>query len=152
MHSKLRQQRTLIFLALCLSIAIISLAVILWPRQCGGLLNTDDELTFYFVTPVFSDDASLPDLIPEQWTLDPNSDKYKEIFSIMDEYLCHISLGSLSKNNHATWVTVYNSEGLPVFEYMGTNKVQILGTNYSIYGSENSGSNMINSIHSILSD
>lgn len=113
-------------------------------------MRSEDRLTFYFVTSVFSDKSSLPDVIPEQWTLDADSDEYQEILNTMDQYLCHISMGGLSKNNHAMWMTVYNSEGMPIIEYMGTNKIRILGTTYSFYGGEVSGTAMMDTIHSIL--
>ena len=151
MLSKLKQRKRLIIAVFCLSVISIWGGVILWPRQCGSFLYSEGDLTFYFVTPIFSDESSLPELITEQWTLDASSKEYQEIISIMDKYLCHISLGGLTKNNHATWVIVYNSNGIPIVEYQGTNRVRILGTTYSIYGTKDNGTNMINSIHSILS-
>lgn len=150
MLSKIRQRKDIILVALCVSLTLVFLSFILWPRPCGDFLRQENELTFYFVTPIFSDASPLPNLIPEQRTLDFNSDEFQEILSIMDKYLCHITLDNSSKNNHATWVTVYNADGFPVFTYTGTNRFCILGTNYSIYGSEDDASNMINSIHAIL--
>ena len=148
----MKKRKRLIITVLCLSVISVLGGIVLYPRPCGSLLRSEGGLTFYFVTPVFSDKSSLPDFIPEQWTLDTNSDEYQEILDIMDQHLCHIAMGGLSKNNHAMWVTVYNSDGVPIIEYMGTNKIRILGTTYSFYGAEVSGNNMMDTIHSILSD
>ena len=143
-------RKRIIIAVLCLSVISVFGGIILYPRHCGNFLRSEDRLIFYFVTSVFSDKSSLPDVIPEQWTLDADSDEYQEILNTMDQYLCHISMGGLSKNNHAMWMTVYNSEGMPIIEYMGTNKIRILGTTYSFYGGEVSGTAMMDTIHSIL--
>ena len=88
-------------------------------------------------------------MVSEMWTLDVDSDDYQEIRSIMDEYLCHVTFGNVSKNNHATWVTIYNEAGL-IFDYRGTDRVGILGVTYAVYGTAEDISNMMNAIRDIL--
>jgi hypothetical protein len=151
MLSKSKKHKRVIVFTLCVFIISSLITISLWPQKCGNSIRNEKELTFYFVTPKFSESSSLPQLTPEQWIVDSDSDKYKKILSIMDKYHCHFSICPMTQDNRNSWLTIYNSQGIPVFECRSTNEIKIGNIVYSIYGSQDNGLDIINMIHSILS-
>ena len=140
-----------IFTAIALCVAICALAVLLWPMRCGDWLrHHPGDLTFYVVTPTFSPESSIPDLQSQQWTIRENSEEYAQILEILDSCRCHRKLSAMTKNNLASWLTVYDENGTEIIEYRGTNDFMVGNTTYMIYGTRDSGKNMMNVIYSIL--
>ncbi len=149
-HQRPSKKPKFTVIALCVA-AISVLAILLWPIRCGDWIRSHPgDLTFYVVTPTFSSEKSIPDLKSEQWTIRANSEEYVEILEIMDSYRCHRKLSAISKDNHAFWLTVYDENGTLLMEYRGTNDIRAGNTNYTFYGTKDSGKNMMHVIYSML--
>lgn len=138
-------------IAVCVAVAISLPFIMLWPLSCGDWIRPEHgDITVYVVTPTFSPSESIPKFESEQWTIQANADEYFEILEIMDSYRCHRKLSAISQNNHSVWITIYSENGTQIIEYRGTNDFKVGSTNYSLYGGEDSGANMMNAIYSIL--
>lgn len=113
-------------------------------------MQAESELTFYFVTPIFSDESSIPELVPELTTIDSDSDEYSDIFDIMNKFSYRFTPFPMSKDNRVLWLFVYDADGNIIFECRGTNDIEIRGITYSIYGAHSNGLTMLQAIYSIL--
>ncbi len=140
-----------LLIAICVAVVISVLFIMLWPLSCGDWIRpVHGDISIYVVTPTFSSSESIPKFESEQWTIQANSDKYFEILEILDSYRCHRKISAISQNNHSVWISIYSENGIQIMEYRGTNDFKVGNTNYSLYGAEGSGENMMNAIYSIL--
>ncbi len=140
-----------LIIAICVAVAVSVLFIMLWPLNCSDWIRPEHgDITIYVVTPTFSASESIPKLESEQWTIQVDSDEYFEILEILDSYRCHRKISAISQNNHSIWITVYSENGIQIMEYRGTNDFKVGNTNYSLYGAEDNGANMMNAIYSIL--
>lgn len=150
MLSKLKAHRPVAIFTFCTILLCTLLILALWPRKCGSLILSESELTFYFVTPVFSADSSIPKLIPELRTINSDSFEYGKVVDIMNTFSYHFSPFPMSKDNRVLWLLVYDADGNIILECRGTNDIEIRGTTYSIYGEQSNGLTMLQAIYSIL--
>lgn len=150
MLSKLNAHRAVAVFIFCAILLCIFLIFALWPRKCSSPIQSESELTFYFVTPIFSDESSSPKLISELRTINSDSVEYGEVVDIMNTFSYHLSPFPISKDNRVLWLIVYDADGNIILECRGTNDIEIRGTTYSIYGEQSNGLTMLQAIYSIL--